>query len=94
MRVVAVLALLAVAVLVLLSGCVSPPEKPVKDTTLEKHPYPAGDIDMNEWKAEHGEYVEENEETALQACKNCHPKPENFCNKCHAYVGGAPEIRY
>ncbi|WP_457554394.1 hypothetical protein [Candidatus Pyrohabitans sp.] len=69
--------------LMVLSGCVAPPEKPVKDSTLKEHPSPK--VDMTYWKANHGKEVEAGK-ASEESCINCH-QPENFCNKCHAYVG-------
>jgi hypothetical protein len=70
-------------ILLLLSGCVAPPEKPVKDTSLEEHPSPK--VDMVYWKANHGNEIASGK-VSEDTCKNCH-QPQKFCNKCHAYVG-------
>ncbi|NOZ59671.1 MAG: hypothetical protein GXO66_08900 [Euryarchaeota archaeon] len=67
----------------LLSGCVAPPEKPVKDSALKEHPSPK--VDMTYWKANHGKEVGAGK-VSEESCLNCH-QPEKFCNKCHAYVG-------
>jgi len=78
-----VLIFIAVLGIILLSGCVAPPEKPVKDTTLKEHPSPKKD--MVYWKANHGNEIESGA-VSEEACMGCH-QPEKFCNKCHAYVG-------
>ena len=78
-----VLIFIAMLGILLLSGCVAPPEKPVKDTSLKEHPSPK--VDMVYWKANHGNEIEGGK-VSEDTCKNCH-QPEKFCNKCHAYVG-------
>ncbi|WP_456475291.1 hypothetical protein [Candidatus Pyrohabitans sp.] len=72
-----------VGIVLLLSGCVAPPEKPVKDSKLQEHPSPK--VSMEYWKANHGNEVESGR-ASEENCLNCH-KPDQFCNKCHAYVG-------
>ena len=78
-----VLIFIAVLGIILLSGCVAPPEKPVKDSKLKQHPSPQ--VDMVYWKANHGSEIESGK-ASEEDCKSCH-NPANFCNKCHAYVG-------
>jgi hypothetical protein len=78
-----VLIFMALLGILLLSGCVAPPEKPVKDSELKEHPSPK--VDMVYWKANHGKEVEAGK-VSEDTCMNCH-QPEKFCNKCHAYVG-------
>jgi len=72
------------AILVLAAGCVSQTSRPIEETSMEQHPSPQAK--MVEWKANHGEYASSE---GIEQCQNCH-QPEDFCNKCHSYVGDAP----